>query len=101
MLPDPIAAACPAVADAEADLEPAVRSQLRGWWGDQVDEWRHLRTNTIAHAQPDHRPPFDPKRSVSLGEGMFVCGDHRDTPSIQGALHSGRRCGLAAVASLT
>ncbi len=96
-----IAAACPAVADAEADLEPAVRSQLRGWWGDQVDEWRHLRTNTIAHAQPDHRPPFDPKRSVSLGEGMFVCGDHRDTPSIQGALHSGRRCGLAAVASLT
>ena len=96
-----IAAACPAVADAQPDLETVVRGQLRGWWGDQVDEWRHLRTNTIAHAQPDHRPPFDPKRSVALGEGRFVCGDHRDTPSIQGALHSGRRCGLAAVASLT
>ena len=96
-----IAAACPAVADAQPDLETVVRGQLRGWWGDQVDEWRHLRTNTIAHAQPDHRPPFDPKRSVALGEGRFVCGDHRDTPSIQGALHSGRRCGLAAVASLS
>ncbi|WP_426572127.1 NAD(P)/FAD-dependent oxidoreductase [Aquihabitans sp. McL0605] len=94
-----IAAACPGVA--ATDLEPAVRSQLRGWWGAQVDGWRHLRTDAITHAQPDHRPPFAPKRSIDLGEGLFLCGDHRDTPSIQGALHSGRRCASAAVASLT
>ncbi|NDF67795.1 MAG: oxidoreductase, partial [Actinobacteria bacterium] len=32
--------------------------------------------------------------------GLFVCGDHRDTGSIQGALYSGRRCGQAVAASL-
>jgi hypothetical protein len=94
-----IAAACPGVL--AADLEPAVRAQLRRWWGPQVDRWDHLRSDAIAHGQPDHRPPFDPKRSVSRGGGVFVCGDHRDTPSIQGALHSGRRCGLAVLDSLT
>ena len=36
-----------------------------------------------------------------LGEGRYVAGDHRDTPSIQGAMFSGRRCGAAVVADLT
>jgi hypothetical protein len=31
---------------------------------------------------------------------LFVCGDHRDTPSIQGALFSGRRAALAVLATL-
>jgi len=95
-----IAAACPGnVGDGEtADLADRVRSQLRGWWGAQVDGWQVLRTDRIVHGQPDSRPPFRPKQSVSLGEGLFVCGDHRDTPSIQGALFSGRRCGEAVAA---
>jgi phytoene dehydrogenase-like protein len=92
-----IAASCPGVAD--PDLEPAVRRQLRGWWGDGVDGWRHLRTDAIAHGQPSQRPPFSPKRRVSLGGGLFVCGDHRDTASIQGALFSGRRCAEAVLAT--
>lgn len=93
-----IAAACPGVA--ATDLEPAVRTQLRRWFGAEVDQWRHLRTDAIEHGQPDHRPPFHPRRSIALGDGLFVCGDHRDTPSIQGALFSGRRCGEAVVRSL-
>jgi len=28
-------------------------------------------------------------------EGLFVCGDHRDTASIQGAMISGRRAAAA------
>lgn len=94
-----VAAACPGVADPE--LEPRAREQLRQWWGAPVDTWRHLRTDAIRHAQPDHRPPFHPKRAVALGDGLFVCGDHRDTPSIQGALYSGRRTAEAVLASLT
>ena len=88
-----IAAALPGVTD--GDLESLVRAQLRGWWGEQVDAWRHLRTYRIAHGQPDQSPPFAPKQRVALGHGMFVCGDHRDTGSIQGALFSGRRCAEA------
>lgn len=93
-----VAAACPGLA-AEG-LEPAVRAQLRGWWGPAVDGWRHLRTDVIEHGQPDSAPPFAPKRRVALGDGLFVCGDHRDTPSIQGALFSGRRTTDAVLASL-
>ncbi len=99
-----IAAACPGdLGDAtelsDAALSALVRIQLRRWWGAQVDGWRVLRVDRIAHGQPDSRPPFHPKQAVSLGEGLFVCGDHRDTPSIQGALFSGRRCGEAVLAA--
>jgi len=91
-----VAAACPGSFDRQ--IEPAVRAQLRTWWGPTVDSWRHLRTDAIAHGQPEQAPPFHPKRSVALASGIFVCGDHRDTASIQGALFSGRRCGEAAAA---
>ncbi len=91
-----IAAACPGHTD--PDLEPAVRRQLRAWWGSQVDGWRHLRTDVIAHGQPDSRPPFHPKQSVRVRDQVYVCGDHRDTPSIQGALYSGRRAAEAILA---
>ena len=94
-----IAAACPGVND--PDIEPGVRAQLRSIWGPAVDTWRHLRTDAIAHGQPRQHPPFSPKQRIALGDGIFVCGDHRDTASIQGALYSGRRCGEAVVTSLT
>ena len=93
-----IAAACPGVA--ETDLEQPVRTQLRGMFGATVGGWTHLRTDTIVHGQPTQLPPFGPKQPVSLGDGLFVCGDHRDTASIQGALFSGRRCGEAVASSL-
>ena len=85
-----IGGACPGVLD--PDAEPAVRAQLRALWGAQVDGWRHLRTDAIPHGQPAQPPAFPPKQRTALGEGLHVCGDHRDTASIQGALFSGRRC---------
>ena len=93
-----VAAACPATAGVE-DLAAEATKQLRQWWGPQVSQWKVLRTDRIAHGQPDSSPPFSPKREVALGEGLFVCGDHRDTPSIQGALFSGRRCAEAVLAT--
>ncbi len=82
------------------DFERAARTQLRDWWGPGVDTWDHVATHRIAHGQPTQRPPFDPKVPVDLGDGRFVCGDHRDTASIQGALYSGRRCALAVAAAI-
>ena len=40
------------------------------------------------------------RSTVELGEGLFVAGDHRDTPSQQGALVSGRRAAEAVLAHL-
>ena len=93
-----IAAALPGVIT--GDLEQLARKQLREWWGPQVDGWKHLCTYAISHGGPVQSAPFSPKQRVSLGNGRFVCGDHRDTGSIQGALYSGRRCGEAVVRSL-
>jgi phytoene dehydrogenase-like protein len=81
-------------------LEADVRAQLRSWFGGEVDGWDHLRTYRIAHGHPDQRPGFSARRSVRLGEGRFVCGDHRDTAAIQGALFSGKRTAAAVLTEL-
>lgn len=95
-----VAAAIPGEAALEtSDLENSARTQLQSMFGPMVESWRHLRTYRIEHGQPDQSPPFDPRKRVSLGEGIFVCGDHRDTASIQGALFSGRRCAEAVLAN--
>ena len=86
-----VAAACPASAGV-ADLAGDVRAELRRRWGPQVDQWRVLRVDRIADGQPDHRPPFAPRRRRRWADTLRSwCGDYRDTPSIQGALYSGRR----------
>jgi phytoene dehydrogenase-like protein len=92
-----VVAALPGVID--GDLESTARRALREWWGGRVGGWDHVRTYRIAHAQPGQAPPFHPKRPVTTGLGVFVCGDHRDTASIQGALYSGRRCADAVLSA--
>jgi phytoene dehydrogenase-like protein len=80
------------------DLVDAVRVQLGGWFGKAtVDSWNHLATTRVEDALPDFRPGrFEagglPPR---LDSGIFVCGDHRESPSIQGALVSGRKAAEA------
>lgn len=86
--------------DTDAELLVAVRRQLRGWFGSAVDRWEHLRTLRIPHGHPDQRDGFPVKRRVRLGAARYVCGDHRDTASIQGALYSGRRTASAIIADL-
>ena len=95
-----VAAAVPGPEALDPALTDRVRRQLAGWFGSTVAEWDHLRTDVIPHGQPAQAPPFHPKQAVALGEGVFVCGDHRDTASIQGALFSGGRTAIAVLAHL-
>jgi phytoene dehydrogenase-like protein len=100
-----VVAACPGLgadpAEPEGPLVGAVLAQLARWFGaDAVGSWDLLRVDRIAHGQPRADVPFSPKRRVALGDGRYVAGDHRDTPSIQGALFSGRRCGEAVLVDL-
>ncbi|MEI8000521.1 MAG: NAD(P)/FAD-dependent oxidoreductase [Actinomycetes bacterium] len=91
-----IAAVSPGpIVGTDAELLDATRRQLRGWFGAEVDRWEHLRTYRIPQGHPDQRPGFSPRRSVRLGDHRYVCGDHRDTASTQGAMFSGRRCASA------
>jgi phytoene dehydrogenase-like protein len=95
-----VAAAVPGPEALDPAVTDRVRRQLAGWFGSTVAEWDHLRTDVIPHGQPDQSPPLHPKQAVALGEGVFVCGDHRDTASIQGALFSGGRAAVAVLAHL-
>jgi len=80
-------------AQGDGALEAAARAQLAGWFGAPVRRWRLLRTYRIPFAQPEQAPPaLSPwRRPVRLRTGLYVCGDHRDNASINGALESGRR----------
>jgi phytoene dehydrogenase-like protein len=84
----------------EEALRKAALEQMEKWFGDEVRAWSHLRTYRIPHAQPGQAPGVldPPERDVELTSGIFVCGDHRETASIQGALHSGRRAAGAVLA---
>ena len=62
--------------------------------------WRTIIRHRIPLALPVMPPPLRPRSAVSLGDGVFVCGDHRDTPSIQGALVSGDRTAVVVHAAL-
>jgi len=93
-----IAAAIPGTTGG-SDLAAAVRQQLTGWFGPEVAAWELLRVDRIEHGHPDQRAPLHARRAVALGEGRYVCGDHRDTASIQGALFSGRRTAEAILAA--
>jgi phytoene dehydrogenase-like protein len=79
--------------DDDVALVAAVREQARGWFGDEVDAWRPLVVQRIPYAQPRQDPVdlTELARPVDRAPGVWVCGDHRDTGSIQGALVSGRR----------
>jgi phytoene dehydrogenase-like protein len=82
---------------ADDALDTAVREQLHGWFGAQVDGWRLLRVHRIPFALPAQPPAAlaPAERPVRVRDGLFVCGDHRDTASIQGAMASGRRAAAA------
>lgn len=78
--------------------EPDVRTQLAGIYDHDTARWETLAVHVIPEALPARVPPSDAGLPVALDGGLFVCGDHRDTPSIQGALVSGRRAGEAVLA---
>jgi phytoene dehydrogenase-like protein len=85
----------------DAALDRAMRSQLSGWFGPRVQQWEALRTYRIPRALPRVALPIAAPPPVDRG-GVLVyrCGDYLETPSINGALASGRRAAEAVIAGL-
>ncbi|MGJ5819529.1 NAD(P)/FAD-dependent oxidoreductase [Paludibaculum fermentans] len=73
-----------------------VRGQLRHWYGLVADEWRLLRMYRIEHGLPVVSP-MEWQQQSRLAPGLYVCGDHRSTPSMQGAMESGRLTGESVI----
>jgi phytoene dehydrogenase-like protein len=72
-------------------LEREARAQLERWFGADVARWTVVGGYPITHALPLCTHAEWQQSSPRLMEGVYVCGDYRELPSIQGALASGRR----------
>lgn len=77
-----------------------VRRQLAEVYEHSTSGWEPLARHVIPEALPAQPPPLQVRSPVVTGPGVFVCGDHRDTASLQGALVSGRRAARRVCESL-
>lgn len=82
------------------ELDRRVRAQLAALYGTPTDDWELLSVHHDPEAAPAMEAPHDPHRPVRLLAGLYVCGDHRDTSTVQGALSSARRAAGAILADL-
>lgn len=82
--------------------EPEVRRLAGAVYRVDTTRWEHLGTAVVPQALCSFAPPTPDRlrRGAALGDGLFIAGDHRATPSIQGALVSGRRAARAVLAEL-
>ena len=87
-------------AGADPKLTDAIRKQAVVWFGKQAERWEHLKTIPVPRALPSYDPTTTPPADVPVTtpEGMFVCGDWRSDPSLNGAMAAGRRAAEAALA---
>ncbi|MBB1262270.1 FAD-dependent oxidoreductase [Streptomyces sp. OF8] len=77
--------------DSLASLDRAARPQLSSLHGVDAGRWELLEGFREPHAVPAMPAPHDGRRPVRVLAGLYVCGDHRDTGTPQGALYSARR----------
>ncbi|MEV4329039.1 NAD(P)/FAD-dependent oxidoreductase [Streptomyces sp. NPDC049597] len=82
------------------DVDRRVRRHLATLYGTPTNDWELLAVHHDAAAVPEMRPPHDLRRPVRVLAGLYVCGGHRDTATVQGALFSGRRAAHALLTDL-
>lgn len=71
--------------------EREVRTALADAYGADTGDWDLLTVRTVPDALPVMAPPQPLSRTARVAPGRYVCGDHRATGSVQGALASGTR----------
>jgi phytoene dehydrogenase-like protein len=81
--------------DSVPALDKAARPQLTALYGVPAERWRLLAARHEPDAVPAMPAPHDADRPVRVLSGLYVCGDHRDAATVQGALHSARRAATA------
>jgi glycine/D-amino acid oxidase-like deaminating enzyme len=71
--------------------EPDVRARLAELYGTDTVGWEHLASYPVYGALPAMPAPHPLSRTTRVSPGRYVCGDHRATGSVQGAMASGTR----------
>ncbi|MDQ8188398.1 NAD(P)/FAD-dependent oxidoreductase [Pelagicoccus sp. SDUM812002] len=84
---------CVSVKDSSDIDASRLSSELQKWFGPQASDFELLKQFSIPMALPRQLPGDNPFGAASLRDelGVWLCGDHRFSSSIEGALRSGER----------
>jgi phytoene dehydrogenase-like protein len=96
-----IAASVVGVSAPSTASEQVIRVELARLYDTPAGDWELLTVVSLPKALPAARvPQAGLRKPVDLGDGLFVAGDHRDSPSLQGAMAGGWRTAGAVLARL-
>lgn len=84
----------------DATLRVKILAELAGHFGSDVLTWRPLAVQRVRQALPVLAKPGGGRRVDALRPGLWVCGDHCASASIQGAMASGEAAARSILASL-
>lgn len=80
----------PAIDD--TTLAENMKTELKKWYGNQVQDWKMLKTYRINYALPNQENVSNevPNSQIKINDNLFICGDHLLNGSINAAMKSGR-----------
>jgi phytoene dehydrogenase-like protein len=76
----------------DATLAENMKTKLKQWYGNQVKDWKLLKTYRIKYALPNQEKVTDEvtHSEIKINDNLFICGDHLLNGSINAAMKSGR-----------
>ena len=79
--------------NSEAELITRILAESRMWFGEQVKEWKFLKSFFVENAHPANYPntQFKERKEYRIASQTYICGDYLEAPSMQNALGLGRK----------
>lgn len=73
-------------------LAENMKTELTQWYGNQVNDWKMLKTYRINYALPNQEKVSNEltPSEIKINDNLFICGDHLLNGSINAAMKSGR-----------
>ncbi len=76
----------------DQELAQKIKTELKPWFGNQVEDWAHLKTYKVKYALPQLAVLKDDLNTadMKISDNLYCCGDHLMNGSINAAMKSGR-----------
>jgi phytoene dehydrogenase-like protein len=76
----------------DTTLAENMKTELKKWYGNQIDDWKMLKTYRIKYGLPNQEKVSNDvsNSEIKINENLFICGDHLLNGSINAAMKTGR-----------
>jgi phytoene dehydrogenase-like protein len=76
----------------DVTLAENMKTELKQWYGNQVEDWKLLKTYRIKYALPNQEKVANELHDshIKINDNLFICGDYLLNGSINAAMKSGR-----------